>query len=78
MNSGATYRNYMGTFSIVLMALVDAQYRFIYIDVGVNGRVSDGGVFSRCSPNTALETNSLNIPIFAHYHTPRYRVLFIL
>ena len=44
------------------MALVDAQYRFIYVDVGVNGRVSDGGVFSRCSLNKAIESNSLHIP----------------
>ena len=26
------------------MAMVDANYRFIYVDTGCNGRVSDGGV----------------------------------
>jgi len=44
------------------MALVDADYKFIYIDVGCNGRVSDGGVFNRSSLYQALDTRTLNIP----------------
>ena len=42
--------------------MVDANYRFLYVDVGCNGRVSDGGVFRNSSLNTAFERNSLNIP----------------
>ena len=44
------------------MALVDGDYKFKYVDVGCNGRISDGGVFKNCSLSTALETNQLNIP----------------
>ena len=58
------YYNYKGFNSIVLMALVDANYRFIYIDIGCNGRVSDGGVFDNCSLSKLLSdtTNPLHIP----------------
>lgn len=44
------------------MALVDAQYRFMYVDVGANGRQSGGAVFANCRLSSALENNNLNIP----------------
>ena len=33
-NSGSLFFNYKGTFSLVLMALVAADYQFIYMDIG--------------------------------------------
>ena len=45
-NSGSMYYNYKQRFSIVLLAVVDADYKYLYVDIGCNGRVSDGG-FSR-------------------------------
>uniref|UniRef100_A0A8C2IPC7 DDE Tnp4 domain-containing protein n=1 Tax=Cyprinus carpio TaxID=7962 RepID=A0A8C2IPC7_CYPCA len=38
------------------------NYRFLYADVGCNGRVSDGGVFGGCSLQDALEKRTSNIP----------------
>ena len=42
--------------------VVDANYKFIHVDVGCNGRVSDGGVFRNCNLFTAIENNTLNMP----------------
>lgn len=59
-NSGSVYYNYKGTHSIVLMGIADTDYKLIYVDVGRNGRFSDGGVFNRCSFANAMNTNKLN------------------
>ena len=39
------------------MAVVNANYEFISADVGTNGRVSDGGVFSNSSFGAAFKQN---------------------
>ena len=44
------------------MAMVDSYYRFLYADVGCQGRVSDGGVFAGCTLADALENRTTNIP----------------
>lgn len=44
------------------MGVADAEYKFIYIDVGRNGKFSDGGVFNRCTFGQALDTNQLSLP----------------
>lgn len=62
MNSGTQYYNYKGTFSIVLMALVDANYMFTYVDIGCQGRISDGGVIRNTSLWRKLEANEIMLP----------------
>ena len=57
-SSGSYYFNYKHSFSIVLLAVVDADYKFLYVDIGCNGRISDGGVFRNSTLSTALEQNT--------------------
>ena len=61
-NSGSMYFNYKQFHSIVLMAVVDACYKIIMFDIGVNGRHSDAGVFASSHMSSALEDNTLHIP----------------
>ncbi|XP_036144740.1 protein ANTAGONIST OF LIKE HETEROCHROMATIN PROTEIN 1-like [Monomorium pharaonis] len=61
-NSGSIYYNYKGQHSLNLFALCDAEYRFIVLDIGAEGRQSDGGVFRKSKLYSALEENLLQIP----------------
>ncbi|XP_064479041.1 uncharacterized protein LOC135392252 [Ornithodoros turicata] len=60
--TGSLYYNYKGTFSVVLMAVVDSRYRFVLIDVGAEGRQSDSGVFKASPIGHHLESGTLGIP----------------
>ena len=60
--SGSTYHNYKGFFSIVLLGLVDAHYRFTFADIGCQGRISDGGVLRNTSFFTDLINDTLPLP----------------
>ena len=61
-HSGSRHYNYKQFFSILLQAVVDADYKLIAIDVGTPGRESDSGNFRTSSLFHALEAGSLNIP----------------
>ncbi|CAK1595924.1 unnamed protein product [Parnassius mnemosyne] len=60
--SGSLFFNYKSTFSIVLLALVDAKCNFIYINVGAQGKNHDAGIFMTSSLRQRLENGTLNIP----------------
>ena len=49
-------------FSIVLSALVDYDYKLIYVDVGCLGRISDVGVYRNSSLCKVLSKGTLNLP----------------
>lgn len=61
-NSGSFYYNYKGDFSVVLMAVVNANYEFIMADCGINGRVSDGGVIGYTKFGEKLAEGTLALP----------------
>lgn len=60
--SGSLYYNYKGFFSIILMAVVDAEYKFLWVDVGTNGACSDGQVFNDCELKEMVEKDKMGIP----------------
>uniref|UniRef100_A0A914UKM0 DDE Tnp4 domain-containing protein n=1 Tax=Plectus sambesii TaxID=2011161 RepID=A0A914UKM0_9BILA len=60
--SGALYHNYKGTFSVVLLALCDARYRFLFIDFGSYGHNNDAGIYDSSALGAALEMGALNLP----------------
>ncbi|GFS06949.1 protein ANTAGONIST OF LIKE HETEROCHROMATIN PROTEIN 1 [Elysia marginata] len=59
--SGSFYFN-KGFHSIVLMAIANADYEFLYVNCGTNGRVSDGGVIEYADFNRKLVNGELNLP----------------
>lgn len=61
-NSGSDYYNYKEQFSIILLAIVDADYNIIYANCGAKGKSSDSGVFQETAFYKALTENQLNWP----------------
>ena len=63
------YKNYIGFFSIVLMALVDADYKFLWIDVGSDGSSNDARIYNGSELKEGLENT--NNP----FHLPEDKLL---
>ncbi|GFN80584.1 protein alp1-like [Plakobranchus ocellatus] len=61
-DSGSYFYNYKGFHSLLLMAIANANYEFIYVHFGTNGRVSDGGVIACTSFYKMLKQGNLNLP----------------
>ena len=68
-NSASTFYNYKGHFSTVLMALVDANYRFVFVDIGEYGSNSDGNVFKFSKFGIKYMEGKLNTPPPKGYQT---------
>ena len=61
-NSGSLYYNYKGFYSVVLMALVDADYKFIWADIGGMGSASDAQIYNASGLKECVEDGSLGFP----------------
>lgn len=59
--SGSLYYNSKHFFSLVLMALCDSNYYFIWVDIGAYGKNSDCGIFKESSLYTKLIKKTFNI-----------------
>ncbi|XP_065325398.1 uncharacterized protein LOC135932000 [Gordionus sp. m RMFG-2023] len=76
-HSGSGFYNYKHFFSVVLQGIVDANGKFITVDVGSFGSESDGGVFANSKIYKMIESGEIKLPpakklpnsslIFPHY-----------
>ena len=60
--SGTVYFNYKGYYSIVMLALVDAEYKFLWVDVGANGGCSDAQLWNDCELKDMVVSNEIGLP----------------
>lgn len=61
-HSGSAYFNYKSFYSIILLALVSATYKFLIVDIGAQGRHSDGGIFKNSIMGQRFYNNTMNLP----------------
>lgn len=61
-NTGSAYFNYKGYFSVVLLAVSDADGKFVTVDVGEYGRNSDGRALKESKFGKALQDGRLQVP----------------
>ena len=60
--SGNEYFNYKGYFSEVLSALVDADFKFLWVNMGASGSSSDAQIFNRGKLKRRIENGTLGLP----------------
>ncbi len=61
-NSGSLFRNYKGTFSLVLFAICDSRYKFLYCNIGAAGSANDAAIWQSTAFKSLLEQGQLGLP----------------
>ena len=57
--SGSLYHNYKVFFFIVLLVLVDVEFRFRWVDIGTEGSCSDDHIFNDSQLKEKIEDESI-------------------
>ena len=71
---GSQYYNYKDTNSVVLLVVAGSNYEKTWVDVGMNRRISDGGVLKRSKLGKMLEKGSFNLPASESFRSSRPEV----
>lgn len=61
-HTGILYFNYKGYFSVVLLAMVDANYKFLVVDIGSYGKEGDAGIFNKSNMGRLVKNGSIFPP----------------
>ena len=59
---GSLYHNYKGFYSIVLLAMVGGDHKFLWADVGAAGPSSDAQILKHSDLKHKIEENSIGFP----------------
>ncbi len=60
--SGCMFYNYKDYYSIVLMAIADSSYRFLFVSIGSYGKDCDSYIFKETKLWKSIENGSQNLP----------------
>ena len=59
--TGSDYFNYKGYFSLVLLASVDTEYKFLWVNVAASGSSSDAQIFNPSKLKRGIENGTLGL-----------------
>ena len=62
VNCGSLFYNYKSYFSIFLLAVASADYRFVMVDIGAYGSSNDSGILNNTALFKCLKKKKLGIP----------------
>ncbi|XP_036329494.1 uncharacterized protein LOC118741612 [Rhagoletis pomonella] len=61
-NSGSLFFNYKEYYSMVLLAIVDADCKFLAVDVGSHGREGDAGIYLKSNIGRRIQNIEFKFP----------------
>ncbi len=62
VHKGTVFHNYKGFFSHVLLAIVGADYKFLFVDIGGTGCSNDAGLFEDSTFGSAILDGRMVLP----------------